>query len=342
MKNILILGVGGSPAVNFVRSLRDAPENFHIVGTDCDKFNLFRSEADSNHLIPRCDDEKYIETLNDIIKEEKIDFLHIQNDAEMAVISENRERINTKTFLPDKETVKICQNKYESYKKWEQAKLPQPKTLFLNDINDLKDAFNVLGGKLWIREQSGAGGKGSLPTDNYEQAKSWIDFKQGWGKFIAAEYLSDNSVTWQSIWENGKLIVAQTRKRLYWELGKVSPSGVSGATGGAITTSDSKVDFISEGAIFAIDKKPNGIFSVDLTYDKDGIPVPTEINIGRFFTTHYFFTKAGLNMPYIFVKLAFGEKYPIPKRVINPLPDNLLWVRGMDFLPILIKDYDKY
>ena len=341
MKNILILGVGGSPATNFVRSLRDAPEKFNIVGTDCDKFNLYRSEADSNHLIPRCDDEKYIEVLNGIIEEEKIDFLHIQNDLEIAVISENREKINTKTFLPDKETVKICQNKYASFKKWEKAKLPQPKTVFLNHSTDLNTAFDTLGKKIWIREQSGAGGRGSLPTDNFQQARAWIDFKQGWGKFIAAEYLSPDSVTWQSIWKDGELIVAQTRKRLYWELGKVSPSGVSGATGGAITVSDFKVDFISEGAIFAIDKKPDGIFSVDLTYDKNGIPVPTEINIGRFFTTHYFFTKAGLNMPYIFVKEAFNEEYEKPKKSINPLPDNLLWVRGMDFLPILIKDYDK-
>ena len=65
------------------------------------------------------------------------------------------------------------------------------------------------------------------------------------------------------------------------------------------------------------------------------VPNPTEINIGRFFTTHLFFTKAGLNMPYIFVKLAFGEKIPRIKKKINPLPENLAWVRGMDFLPIL-------
>ena len=340
MRNILVLGVGGSPAVNFVRSLRDAPEKFHIVGTDCDKFNLFRSEVDSNHLIPPCSDENYIDILNGIIEEEKIDFLHIQNDAEIAVISENREKINTKTFLPDKETVKICQNKYESFKKWEKAGLPQPKTVFLNNSTDIIRAFDLLGKKIWIREQSGAGGRGSLPTDNFQQAMAWIDFKQGWGKFIAAEYLSDNSVTWQSIWNNGELIVAQTRKRLYWELGKVSPSGVSGATGGAITVSDEVVDDISQKAIFAIDKNPNGIFSVDLTYDKNDIPTPTEINIARFFTTHYFFTQAGLNMPYIFVKLAFDEEYPMPEKKINPLPDNLLWVRGIDFLPILVKDYD--
>ena len=81
-----------------------------------------------------------------------------------------------------------------------------------------------------------------------------------------------------------------------------------------------------------------------MTYDKNNIPNPTEINIGRFFTTHEFFTKAGLNMPYIFIKTAFKESYPEIKNKINSLPENLVWIRGIDFLPILttLEEIDKY
>ena len=50
------------------------------------------------------------------------------------------------------------------------------------------------------------------------------------------------------------------------------------------------VDEIALRAITAVDGSPHGIFSVDLTYDDEGVPNPTEINIGRFFTTHLFFT----------------------------------------------------
>ena len=85
----------------------------------------------------------------------------------------------------------------------------------------------------------------------------------------------------------------------------------------------------------AIDRHPDGIWGVDMTYDEDGVPNPTEINIGRFFTTHQFFTEAGLNMPYIYVKLGLGEELPeIPQR-LNPLPSNLVWIRGVDFVPKL-------
>ena len=335
MKRILITGAGGSPSTNFVRSLRKSPEKFYLIGVDSDKYNLQRAETDEKHLIPSKDDKNYFAMLNEIIQERKADFLHAQNSAELEVLSDNREKIKTKYFLPDRETIRICQNKFESYKKWTENDLPQPKTLFLNNEEDLNKAFEELGKEIWVREIKGSGGRGSLLVNNFKQAKSWIDFKNGWGKFTAAEYLSPQSITWQSIWHEGKLIVAQTRKRLSWELAKISPSGITGATGVAITVSDPKLDEIALKSISAIDKKPHGIFSVDLTYDKRNIPNPTEINIGRFFTTHEFFTQAGLNMPYIFIKLAFNEPYPEPVRKINPLPENLVWIRGIDFLPKL-------
>jgi len=74
---------------------------------------------------------------------------------------------------------------------------------------------------------------------------------------------------------------------------------------------------------------------VDLTYDRDGVPNPTEINIGRFFTTHFFFSKAGLNMPYLLIKLAYNEELSPINRKINPLTPGLAWIRGMDLEPIL-------
>jgi len=72
-----------------------------------------------------------------------------------------------------------------------------------------------------------------------------------------------------------------------------------------------------------------------MTLDRDGIPNPTEINIARFFTTHLFFSKAGLNVPLIFVKAALDEPLPELPVKINPLPLGLAWIRGMDFEPIL-------
>jgi hypothetical protein len=178
-----------------------------------------------------------------------------------------------------------------------------------------------------------------LPVHDVQSAKNWLDFNEkngAWdGNFTAAELLEPETVTWMSMWKDGELIVAQGRKRLYWELSKISPSGVTGATGTGLTYSDPELNDIAERAVKAIDDNPSGLFGVDMAYDKNGIPNPTEINIGRFFTTHQFFTDAGLNMPEIFVKLAFGENLPKIDKKLNPLADGLVWIRGMDFEPVL-------
>ncbi|MDR3546819.1 MAG: carboxylate--amine ligase [Candidatus Pacebacteria bacterium] len=335
MKRILVCGAGGSPSTNFVRSLRAMDESVFLVGVDADPFMLERAETDVKILVPRASEADYLPILNDIITEYKIGFVHAQNDSEIAFLSEHRNEIHANLFLPRKETINICMDKFQSYESWEKAGIRVPKTKLITSEDDLKQAFKDFGSQLWLRNITGAAGNGSYPTSDYDEAVQWIHFQKGWGTFTAAERLTEHTVTWMSIWHNGELIVAQGRKRLYWELGNRAPSGVTGVTGAGMTYSDSAMDDIAVRTIKAIDPMPHGIFSVDMTYDRNGAPNPTEINIGRFFTTHYFFTKAGLNMPEIFVRLAYGETPVVPEKRIGPLPDGLVWVRGVDFEPVL-------
>ena len=180
---------------------------------------------------------------------------------------------------------------------------------FTQGLGQLAKAFKEFGAPIWLRAVvSPGGGKGSFRADHLKVARSWIDFCEGWGNFTAAECLQPDSITWTSLWKDGELIVAQGRRRLYWEFGDRAPSGITGLTGTGVTVSDPVVDDIALSAVKAVDGKPNGIFAVDLTYDRQGTPNPTEINIGRFFTTHLFFTRAGLNLPHVFVKLAFDNR----------------------------------
>lgn len=344
MKRILVAGAGGAPSTNFIRSLRKAKEPIYIVGVDSSKHYLMRAEVDKRYLVPPASDPLYLSFINKIIAKEKIEFMHMQNDYEIGYVSEHREKIKTNLFLPSKETIQICQNKFLSYERWEKAGLKIPLTMMIHNEEDLKKAFKKYHNRVWVRAIEGAAGKGSLPVTDYETAVNWINLHKGWGSFTASEMLEETSITWMSLWHEGELIVAQGRKRLYWEMGKVSPSGITGVTGTGVTVSDPKLDEIAQKVIFAIDEKPHGLFGVDLTYDSKGIPNPTEINIGRFFTTHQFFTEAGVNMPYIYLKLAFGEKPQLPKKKINPIKPGYLWIRGMDFEPILTteKEVEKY
>jgi carbamoyl-phosphate synthase large subunit len=338
MARIQIGGAGGAPANNFIRSLRESGRNDYLIGTSSDVSDLFLANVDVRYPIPAASDPSYSRTLLKMLSKTKPEFIHLQNDYEVRGVSRIRQQVEAlgvKHYLPSAETIENCVDKEKSYQIWERAGLPVPKTMLLHNPAELKKAFDLYGETIWIRATEGGGGRGALPANNYEFAKIWIDRFNGWGEFTASELLTKDTVTWLSIWYHGELVVAQTRRRLSWNFGNRTLSGVTGITGVGETTSDAIVDRISQEAIATIDSKPHGIFAVDMTYDKNGVPNPTEINIGRFFTTHYFFTKAGLNLPKIYCDIALDGNFPSLEKRINPLPDGLIWIRGMDVEPVL-------
>ncbi len=334
----MITGAGGAAGIGFTRSLRSAPEPFYLIGVDADAFHLQRAETDESYLVPRCAEQDYLPVIRSIAQDAGAEIIYVSTDAEAFCISRGRSILTDaglRVFLPEHTTVEVCQDKYRSYLRWRDAELRVPNTILLKGPPDLATAFDSLGPRVWLRAIRGGAGKGSFSAARLEQAREWIEYQDGWGRFVACEHLSAASVTWQAIWRNGALIAAQGRQRIYWEFGDRAPSGVTGLTGTGLTVSDPTVDRIAQEATLAIDPLPDGIFGVDMTYDENGVPNPTEINIGRFFTTHLFFTKAGLNMPYVFVRLALDEPLDFRPPLLNPLPAGLVWIRGMDSEPIL-------
>lgn len=347
MKKILIAGAGGAPSEGVIQSLLRSEKKEIILGMGSEPYDLIMSAANKKLYIPYSDTSDYENKLLRLLEREKPDLVHFQNDLEIFIASKFRDKIHAlgvKTFMPSHDVIDTCVHKYKSYLRFKEANIIVPENRILNNEEDLKNAFSELAdkaGKIWLRSSSiGGGGKGALPTNNFAFAKNWIERFNGWGDFVAAEMLTPESVTWLSIWHEGELVVAQTRKRNGWTHGNRTLSGITGVTKVGQTYSDEDVTRIALKAVNAVDSKPNGIFGVDMTYDKNGVPNPTEINISRFFTTVLFFTEAGLNMPVIFKDLALYGEFPENKGVINPLPNGLLWCRGMDSKPRLIKEVD--
>lgn len=347
MKKILIAGCGGAPSEGVVNSLLLCEKEDEVIGMGSEPTDLVMSNAKRKYVIPYADSENYEEELLKILNREKPDLVHFQNDLEIFEASKIRDKITstgTNIFMPDHEVIDCCVDKYKSYLKWEAAGVKVPKNILLNNEEDLKRAFSVLGneeGKIWLRASSiGGGGKGALPTNDFEFGKRWIDRFNGWGDFVAAELLTPDTVTWLSIWHEGELVVAQTRIRKGWTHGNRTLSGVTGVTKVGQTFSNETVDEVALASIKAVDKKPHGIYGVDMAYDINGFPNPTEINISRFFTTILFFTQAGLNMPKIFKDIALHGEFPQLEKKINPLPNGLVWLRGMDSKPLLMKETD--
>lgn len=348
IKRILVAGAGGSAAHNFIESLRISPEKFYIVGTDCKKYHVELSGADIFYEMPRADDKNYIKMLNKLIKKERIDLVHPQPDVEVKRISDDREKIiDVKLFLPSKEAIDICQNKFVFNQKITQAGLKVVQSYYIEDKKSLIKAFRRLkkdNEKIWIRAIRGAGSKAALPLTKVEHAVSWIQYwidMKGltWKDFMISEFLPGKEYAFQSLWKDGEILMSQARERIEYLFGSLMPSGQSSSPSIAKTVNSKKVNEAAFKAILAVDRKASGIYCADIKENKNGNPCVTEINAGRFFTTSNFFSFAGINMPYIYVKIALGEKVNLSKfKPFDNLPPDLYWVRMVDMGYKMIKE----
>ncbi|MDQ5820802.1 MAG: ATP-grasp domain-containing protein [Actinomycetota bacterium] len=282
-----------------------------------------------------------------MIAAERIDFVHAQPDGEVAFLARHRDDVDAATFLPRTETVDLCQDKARFADAIRAAGLPSPEFFHVESEDDLREeTARILGGhaKAWVRAVRGAGARASLPVTTPEQAVSWMRY---WVEtrgleprdFMVTQFLPGREFAFQSLWQEGRLVTSQARERVEYLFGSLVPSGQTSTPSVARTVRRDDVNELAIAAIHALDPNATGIFCADLKEDERGVPLLTEINAGRFFTTSNFFAVAGLNMPYEYVRLGLGETAgELPER--DGLEEGLYWVRMIDMGYKLVPDGD--
>jgi biotin carboxylase len=337
-KRIIITGAGAPAGVNFINSLRDSPEKFYLIGTDLDARHLLWADVDEGFVTPKNTDSDYIDKTNSLIDKTGAQLIHPQPDSEVLTLAKNRKKLHCMTFLPSTRTVEICQDKFESARIWEKSGIHTSESVLVKNTEDIDKAIGKIGFPFWLRATHGASSRGSTPVNNKKTAIAWIDYWRSRGTdwdFVAQEYLPGRNIAFQSVWNEGEIVTSQARERLEYLYPNLAPSGVTNTPTISKTIHDDTINEIATKCVKAIDKNATGVFCVDMK----GRPIPTEINTGRFFTTSYFFTRAGINMPYYYVKLAFGERLPKLKKY-NAVQEGLLWVRHIDCPAVLVRESD--
>jgi glutathione synthase/RimK-type ligase-like ATP-grasp enzyme len=343
---VMVMGAGGTAGINFIECLRMAKGEYYIIGCDINKWHIQLPNVDKRYVVPYSTEPGYIEAVNDIIEKEKIDFIHAQPDMEVEVLSASREKVCAAHLFPAKETVRICRDKMTTNEILRQKGVPAPISFQINSVDALRELIqrisrSSLQEKVWIRAIKGAGSKAALPVRTFRQAKEWIHY---WRKtkllesrdFMICEFLPKKEYAFQSLWQDGRLVVSQARERLEYLMGNLFPSGQSSSPSVAVTVHNKKVNEIAAKAVLAIDPGATGVFCVDLKENSEEIPCVTEINCGRFFTTSNFFAALGCNMPHYYVKMGLGKLPPDLPRY-NAVPHGYYWIRSVDMPPLLIK-----
>ncbi|MEO6090554.1 MAG: hypothetical protein ABIQ18_46385 [Umezawaea sp.] len=346
MAKILITGAGGSAAYNFLDAVKLSGRDYRAVGTDMKPFHLELMDVEAKYLMPGVTDAGYVDALNRVIEREQIEFVHPQPDVEVGFLAEHREKINSRIFLPEHSAVELCHDKMSFNAHMKKHGVSVPEAVHIESQDDLKRALSdlqSLNPRVWLRAIRGAGSRASLPINSYYQGDAWIDYWRSfrgldYGDFMASEFLPGAEFAWQSLWWEGELITSQARERVEYIFGNLTPSGQSSSPSVAKTVNRDDVNTAGEGAVRAVSEKPHGVFCVDMKENAAGVPMVTEINVGRFFTTSNFFAHAGLNMPDMYLQLGLGNKLEDRPAKYNPLPDDLYWVRMIDMGYRLVKE----
>lgn len=91
-------------------------EEIYVVGINCDDTALLRKGVDAGYVVPRITEESYIPTVIDICEKEKVDVILPFITAELPIMAENRELLEShgvKVSISSMESILASGNKVE-------------------------------------------------------------------------------------------------------------------------------------------------------------------------------------------------------------------------------------
>ena len=137
--NILILSCGTrNKIVQYFKKELDG--RGQVMATDCNELAPALYDADRYFIVPRVNDENYMDVILSICKENNIKAVLSLIDPELSVLAANKQKfldIGTIPIVSDYEVVELCFDKYKMYRFLIKMDLRLPGVILIK-INFLK------------------------------------------------------------------------------------------------------------------------------------------------------------------------------------------------------------
>jgi carbamoyl-phosphate synthase large subunit len=336
---ILVTGAGSGASGNLIRGLRATTLAPCIIGVNDDRFTLRQSPADRNYLVPRANAPAFTEGIAEIMRREGVNVVLATGDHDVKALSDHREQLPIPLFLPRRETIDLCQDKYTLNAVLRERGIPAPLTYEVTGLEHIDEIMARLPRQrfVWCRRRRGSRSTGATAVASVEQARAWIS---QWGDlqgvpasdFTLSEYLPGRHLVLQGVWRDGRLLLAQTVECISYFAAGNNPTGVFSVPSLAKTVFEPVVLDICVRAVPAIDPGASGAFVIELREDRHGVPAITEINVGRFaMGVTALLGTARHNLLEVFARSAVGEPVGV-ETPYEPSPEYYL-VRDLDMTP---------
>lgn len=286
---ILLSGAGGPAAINAMKSLRLVhPENnIYIVAIDSNELSAGLYLADSYYVVPAADDDSFMEEIYKIIAKEKIDLIMPTSGSDILTFSINKDKLTdmgVTCFFSDYSVVRVCDSKYKFYTKLEGV-FPIPSfTLHLGAKQEYPAFIKPIRGK------------GSRDSYICESEDTALYVTSRHKNMLVCEYLPGKEYTVDVLSDlNGKALCAVPRERIETKAG-ISFKGRVEHNGGIESLCMSLAEYLGL----------KGPSCIQMKEDKDGNLKFIEAN-PRMGGGTIMATLAGVNIPYLILKLYDGE-----------------------------------
>lgn len=294
---------------------------------------------DRRYLVPASTDARFAASLLRLCAAERIELVIPASDDDVRALSDARDALAERVFLPAASVVDLCEDKFALTAALRAARVPAPATVALGTLDDVETAFATLGAArpLWCRARKGTRSLGAAPVRTPGQARGWIEYWRDMRgvpveRFTLSEYLPGRDFMCMSVWRDGVQVLVKTFEKLAYFGGEAAPSGTSSLSSLAKTVRDQRVVDVATAAIRALEVRASGAFSVDLKEDRGGRPCVTEINAGRFFIGMTAFDAVSKHRAAdVFVRVALGESVEL--RDEYDCPEDFYVVRDLDTPP---------
>ena len=147
---VMVSAVGAPGCSTLIRKIRENGERkITIIGIDADEEVFGNFYSDSFYKVPVVDQEKeYREAIIEIIKKEQPDVFYPVSSAEVPIISdmlEEIESLGTKVCVSSNDSILLSENKYELYKLLHENGVPVPKFYYPKNLQEFNHYAKELG-----------------------------------------------------------------------------------------------------------------------------------------------------------------------------------------------------
>lgn len=191
--NIMVTGAGSLLGQGILRCLRMMESPKRIITADPDSFASGHWLGDMAYMLPMAGDEDYLSVLENIIRQEEVDFLFVGTDVELPKISRMRDafadKYDVKIVISPPHVIDIANDKWATAEFLKQEGLPFPATSLATDLKATEELVERLGFPLFVKPRNGAR---SVGADIVQDRAALVDLCSKRNDLVVQELLPED------------------------------------------------------------------------------------------------------------------------------------------------------